>query len=450
MSHPPANLPARGAAAPNLARRTARAAINRAAAVFSQRGPAFRQLAVSWAANVGGDTLVAVALAGTLFFDIPSTEARGKVALYLLLTIAPFTVVAPLLSMVFRRFPSAFRAMLITSAALRAVVAAGMAFGLSSLWLFPLAFLMLVLSRLYGISKSSMLPVALPEPVELVAANALLARIGIYAGAVAGLLGAGLAQLHSAVALAFSTILFLTSAVVGLGLPDPRSAEPLSETGAPARPVSHSAIRNLRLSRLATAVVRLLNGFLLALLAFEFKEAGGILSLGSLIAAGGVGYGLASFLSPWMERHLREEPMVVAALALEAAAAFIAGQFFSLWAAALLAGAAGLSWGTAKFGFDGLLQSIVRPDLRGSAFTRSETLYQLAWVVGAVLPVAVSIPAGAGLAVAGMVALAAQTVFVSGLLLESHPRRAVEPQPVIMEAGPAEQAGDGAGPGGEI
>ncbi|HUU61652.1 MAG TPA: MFS transporter, partial [Acidimicrobiia bacterium] len=110
--------------------------------------------------------------------------------------------------------------------------------------------------------------------------------------------------------------------------------------------------------------------------------------------------------------------MVVAALAVEAAAAFVAGQFFSLWAAALLAGAAGLAWGTAKFGFDGLLQGVVHPDRRGSAFTRSETLFQLAWVLGAVLPVAVHIPAGVGLAVAGGVALAAQTVFVSGLLVE--------------------------------
>ena len=114
--------------------------------------------------------------------------------------------------------------------------------------------------------------------------------------------------------------------------------------------------------------------------------------------------------------------MVVAALAVEAAAAFISGQFFSLWAAALLAGSAGLAWGTAKFGFDALLQGVVHPDRRGTAFTRAETLYQLAWVVGAVVPVAVSIPAEVGLVVAGVTALAAQTVFVSRLLIEPRSR----------------------------
>jgi len=175
-------------------------------AAFSRKGPAFKQLAVSWSANVAGDTLVAVALAGTLFFDVPSAEARDKVALYLLLTLAPFAIVAPVLSAVFGRFPGAYRAVLTAGAALRGVLAVVMAFGLGTFWLFPIAFVMLVLSRLYGISKSSMLPVALPEPVALVSANAQLARFGIYAGAGAALVGAGLVQAHSAVALAAAAV----------------------------------------------------------------------------------------------------------------------------------------------------------------------------------------------------------------------------------------------------
>lgn len=427
MSQPP-STPSGGRAArpgPGVARRTARAALVRVDHVFSQKGPAFKQLALSWCANVAGDTLVALALAGTLFFEVPSAQARDKVALYLLLTIAPFAVVAPVLGAVFGRFPAAFRAVLTSASALRAVLAVVMTIGLTSLWLFPLAFLMLVLSRLYGISKSSMLPVALPEPVALVSANALLARLGIYAGGLAALVGAGLIQLHSAWALALACLLFLFSAFTGLGLPDPRAAA----GPAPAPPVLPSSrgdfqqsVRSVRLARLATAVVRLLNGFLLALLAFEFKESGGLLDFGALLGAAGVGFGLASFVSPWLARHVREEPMMMAALAVEAAAAFISGQFFSLWAAALLAGSAGLAWGTAKFGFDALLQDVVLPGRRGGAFTRAETLFQLAWVVGAVLPVAIPIPAEVGLAVAGVTALAAQTVFVSRLLIDPGPR----------------------------
>jgi len=426
VSQPRSTHPGGRAARPGsgVARRTAHAALVRVDAVFSQKGPAFKQLALSWCANVAGDTLVAMALAGTLFFEVPSAQARDKVLLYLLLTIAPFAVVAPVLGAVFGRFPAAFRAVLTSASTLRAMVVVVMTFGLTSLWLFPLAFLMLVLSRLFGISKSSMLPVALPEPVALVSANALLARLGIYAGAAAALVGAGLIQLHPAWALVFACLLFLFSAFTGLGLPNPRAAAPVSSgpAVAPSREDFRQSVRSVRLARLATAVVRLLNGFLLALLAFEFKESGGLLDFGALLGAAGIGFGLASFVAPWLARRLREEPMMVAALAVEAAAAFIAGQFFSLWAAALLAGSAGLAWGTAKFGFDALLQDMVHPDRRGSAFTRAETLFQLAWVVGAVLPVAVSVPAEVGLAVAGVTALAAQTVFVSRLLIEPRSR----------------------------
>src|SRR5690606_27289207 len=100
--------------------------------------------------------------------------------------------------------------------------------------------------------------------------------------------------------------------------------------------------RHVRLAQLATAVVRLFNGFLLFLLAFAFKDmGGGILDLGAVLAAGGGGFALAALTSPRMARRLREEPMVVAALAVEAAAAFIAAQIFGLPAAAALAAAAG-------------------------------------------------------------------------------------------------------------
>jgi hypothetical protein len=292
--------------------------------------------------------------------------------------------------------------------------------GLNTLWLFPLAFSMLVFSRLFGIGKSTLLPVALPEPTQLVSANALLARIGIYAGAVVLPLGALAAALDPAVALALSVLFFGLAAFTGLGLPDPRAAAAGAPPVGRGRPAPrHGPPRVLRISRWATAGVRLLNGFLLALLAFEFRGAdAGALDFGALIAAGGAGYGLASFISPFLERRLSEEPMVVAGLAVEAAAAFIAGQFFDLAAAAVLAGAAGLAWGTAKFAFDGLLQSRVHADRRGTAFTRAETLFQLAWVVGAIIPVSVAIDAEVGLAAAGVFALGAQTLFVAALLGE--------------------------------
>ncbi len=402
----------------NIARRTARYAVRRVDAMFSQHGAAFRQLGVSWAANVAGDTLVTVALAGTLFFSVPTADARGNVALYLGLTLAPFAVVAPILGGLFARMRGIYRAVLTIAAGLRGVLAVVMMLGLTTLWLYPLAFGMLVLSRLFGIAKSSMLPVALPQPIALVGANALLARIGIVAGAVVLPLGAGLASVDPTYALAAAGFCFVLATFFSLGLPDPREALRLDrELGVEEILAPVPRAGSLRLVRWATAEVRLINGFLLLLLAFEFRGARAEgLDFAALIAAGGAGYGLASLISPRLERKVKEEPMVVAALAIEAGAAFVAGQFFSLGAAAALAAAAGLAWGTAKFAFDGLLQANVSPDGRGAAFTRSETMFQVAWVLGAILPVTVHIDARVGLAVAGCAALAAQTTFVAGLL----------------------------------
>jgi predicted MFS family arabinose efflux permease len=165
--------------------------------------------------------------------------------------------------------------------------------------------------------------------------------------------------------------------------------------------------------------VRLINGYLILLLAFAFREGGqGALDFGVLVTAAGAGYGVASFISPWLEHRVREEPMVVAALALEAGSAFMAAQGFSTASAGALAAAAGIAWGLAKFGFDGLLQRSVPPNRRGQAFTRAETLFQLAWVVGAIIPVVVSIDAEFGMTIAGIAALAVQTGFVAALLVE--------------------------------
>ena len=174
---------------------------------------------------------------------------------------------------------------------------------------------------------------------------------------------------------------------------------------------------HVRLAQIATAVVRLLNGLLVLLLAFSLRRRDApLLDFGAILAAAGAGYGLSSLLAPALEQRLREEPMVVAALALQAAAAFAAALWFGLAAAAALALAAGFAWGTAKFAFDGLLQATVPPGQRGRAFTRSETLFQLAWVTGAVIPTALALPADVGLVLAGFLALAVQTVYVSRLL----------------------------------
>lgn len=382
--------------------------------MFQGRGPGFRRLAESHAGSAAGDTVVAIALAGTLFFSVPPADARSNVALYLLITLAPFAVIGPFLGRFFERFPAAYRGGLVFSSTMRAVVAVVMAVWIDSVFLFPLAFALLVLSRFHGIAKSSVLPVVLEGPSELIAGNANLARAGVVASAAAAMVG-GLAQwrVGSWLTLVIAALIFLWSAAAARNLPALEHEEPTDRAQSRMAPP-----REVRLARFATAAVRFLNGFLLLLVAFAFKgENAAAADFSALLAAGGLGYFAAAFVTPVLDRYMSEEPMVVAGLAVEAGAAFIAAQVFGLPAAAALAFAAGFAWGTAKFGFDGLLQASMPAHARGRAFTNSETFFQIAWVVGALIPVVPVLPISFGLTLAGIAALVIQVIYVSAVIV---------------------------------
>jgi hypothetical protein len=83
---------------------------------------AFGRLALVHVIMMAGDTLVTVSLAGSLFFSVSPTEAKGKVLLYLLLTIAPFAVVSPLLGPLIDRSANGRRLLVAFSAGVRAVL----------------------------------------------------------------------------------------------------------------------------------------------------------------------------------------------------------------------------------------------------------------------------------------------------------------------------------------
>src|SRR5581483_8287401 len=56
-----------------------------------------RALTYATMANYATDAAIAVALANTLFFSAATAESTSKVALYLLITVAPFALVAPVI-----------------------------------------------------------------------------------------------------------------------------------------------------------------------------------------------------------------------------------------------------------------------------------------------------------------------------------------------------------------
>jgi hypothetical protein len=146
-------------------------------------GPStFARLSRTHALAMAGDTLITLALAGSLFFSISPTAARGRVALSLVLTMAPFAVVAPLLGPAIDRSSRGRRVMVVASCGLRALACLVMARVLDGLLLFPAAFTVLVLSKSYSVAKSALVPAAVSSEDELVEANAKLAITGVIAG----------------------------------------------------------------------------------------------------------------------------------------------------------------------------------------------------------------------------------------------------------------------------
>ena len=144
-------------------------------------------------ANFAADAAMAVALANTLFFAAASGESKSKVALYLLITIAPFAVIAPLIGPALDRLQHGRRVALATSFALRTALAVVLianydgANGSFPPWvLYPCALGMMVLSKSFSVLRSAVTPRVLPPTIDLVRVNSRLTMFGLLGGTIVG------------------------------------------------------------------------------------------------------------------------------------------------------------------------------------------------------------------------------------------------------------------------
>jgi MFS family permease len=406
------------------AARWARTVIHRSTHASGAGRTGLAELIELTSASSAGDAFIAVALAGTLFFHASLDAARGQVTLYLLVTMAPFALLAPFIGPMLDRVRQGRRFILAGTMLGRGLLCWGMAGAVlhkDPLTLLPSAFAVLVLSKAYGITRSAVTPRLLPAEITLVTANARCGLASLIAAAVAAPVAAGVGSVfHADWVLRFGTLIFLVGAALSIRLPDhvdtasPPATVP-ADTPAPAAKRPSAGPRTRTLAHVgpvvgeamrANAAVRAFSGFMVLFLAFllrsdHFDGVSKNVALGALVIAAAVG-GLAGTAAGSGLRSRTPYRIMFGTIAASTSITAVCAWFFGLFTALIVVLAAAFGQAIAKLALDSIVQREIGEEIRSSTFAVSETLHQLAWVAGGLLGVALSVTANGtvGLSVA--------------------------------------------------
>ncbi len=367
-------------------------------------------------ANFAVDAAMAVALANTLFFAAASGESKSKVALYLLITIAPFAIIAPLIGPALDRLQHGRRLALAMSFGLRTALVVilianydGVTGSYPSWVLYPCALGMMVLSKSFSVLRGALTPRVLPPTIDLVRVNSRLTVFGLLGGTiVGGAVAAGADYLLNLFRMpgALYVIVALSLAGAVLSMRIPKWVE-VTEGEVPTTLSYHGGKGELRrhpqrrpepnkarqpLGRtIITALwgnctIKVMVGFLFLYPAFVAKshDKSGweqLMILGLIGAAAAIGTFGGNYASARLTLGHPAQLVVrsTTAVTLAALATALTGKLMVAVLATLVTSAASA---IAKASLDASLQDDLPEESRASAFGRSESLLQLAWVLG--------------------------------------------------------------------
>lgn len=440
------------------------------------------------AASGIGDAFVAVALAGTLFFSASVDQARGHIALALLITMAPFAVLAPFLGPMLDRIQQGRRFILMGTLLARGLLCWGMAGAVQhndAVTLLPAAFGVLVLQKAFGVTRAAVTPRLLPAEITLVTANARNALGALIATSLGALVAAGISVIFgggdggAAWVLRIGTVAYLAAAALAFRLPDGvdspvQATDPAPGTGpagaasrpaaagsGPAGPAAAGAggagpdgtrpapegarggLRRLfriptigpavREAMQANAALRAYSGFMIFFLAFilrteHFGSTPDKVALGAMIGAAALGGLLGTAIGAAL-RSRAPQLIVFGMLTFATVVTALCAVFFGLIAALVVALAAALGQALVKVALDAILQREIGEEVRSSTFAVSETLHQLSWVAGGLVGLLMSLTNSglAGMAVAAVglgIALGALTLARRRRVLRARQTRA--------------------------
>ncbi len=391
--------------------------------------------ALIWAymANFACDAALTVALANTLFFSAATGESKSKVALYLLVTLAPFAVIAPLIGPALDRIQRGRRIALASSYGVRVVLAIILALNFDSWVLYPAALGMLVMSKSFSVLKSAVTPRLLPPDMDLVRVNSRLQIFGLVGGTTVagGIAGIVAFAAGSSGALWLTAVFALGGAYLSMRIPswvevtEGEIATTFSYHGTPApaptsdadtgpgsgardgstkrrrrfgrgrnatstlrQPLGHNILTGLW----GTGTIKVLIGFLFLYIPFVAKahadEEGllGLILTGLIAVAAGAGNVAGNAAGARLKLRKPATVVLWCTAAAFIAAAFAAGTHV-LATVALAALLGNIASALAKVSLDAAIQHDLPDRSRASAFGRSETILQLSWVLGGALGV---------------------------------------------------------------
>jgi MFS family permease len=373
--------------------------------------------------NSAGDAALAISLAGTLFFQVPTDQARGQIALFLGVTMLPFAVMAPLIGPFLDRFSHGRRWSIGATMAIRAFLCWVLADAVvtDSVALFPAVLGCLVVSKAYGVTRAAGVPRLLPSQLSLVKANSRISLAGVAGATISAPLAALAATFGAQWSLRYAFLVFVGGTILAILLParvdSSHGEEPLALTSSESSTRRRSRMRlrmpaSVVLGIRGNSGLRLLSGFLTMFMAFLLRDkpfAGWedrpALLIGLVIGSAGLGSTIGVALGSIL-RNVKPEITVVLTLVLDAAVAVVVTVFYGLPTVVLLGLTAGLAQSLGKLSLDALIQREVPERTRSSTFARSETLLQLSWVTGGFIGIALPLIPQLGLGVAAGILVA--------------------------------------------
>lgn len=343
--------------------------------------------------NYASDAAMAVALANTLFFSPTSTDSsKGKVALYLLITVAPFALIAPVIGPMLDRIQRGRRLAMCASAVGQALMCLLMATNFDTWLLYPGALGKMVMSKSFTVLKASVTPRVVPPDITLAKTNARLTVFGLAAGTAGGLIAALFANLFdSPGALWFTVLICLVGAVQAMRIPPwvevTEGEVPASVSAHPDKPRRQPMGRHVVTALAGNATIRVLTGFLMMFAAFAVRaqHEGAAFTQLALLGVIAAGAGVGSFAGNAIGARItvgHPETVVIGCVIATLTSTLVATVAPGVGTAALVGLVGAMSSALAKNSLDAVIQDDLPEESRASAFGRSETALQLTWVFG--------------------------------------------------------------------